>query len=65
MTSEEREGPTPNGGVRSVAHYLDAAGRPAEKGQAVKVRILEFDAGGDIVMTTHGEIGAKPPGGDT
>jgi hypothetical protein len=53
---EKRDGPTPNGGVRSEAHYQDDAGAPAPKSKAVRVTILEFDAAGNVVWRTYGEI---------
>ena len=43
-TQEGREGPTPNGGVRSVAYFRDDAGDRAEKAQATQVEIVEYDA---------------------
>lgn len=65
MTQEEREGPTPNGGVRSVIYYRDAGGNPAEKDAAVAAEIVEFDADGKDVGRTHGLIGkGAGDGGD-
>lgn len=61
MTSEESEGPTPAGGVRSVIHYLDDSGRPAEKDEATGARILEYDAGGALLQTTYASLG-RPSG---
>jgi hypothetical protein len=64
MKSERRAGPTPNGGVESVAYYLDAGGQPAEKADAARVRIVEYDAEGRVVFTTHLEVaGAAVPAG--
>lgn len=56
MTSEERRGPTPAGGVRSRAFYTDAQGRPAEKSVATNMRIVEYDAAGEAIRTTYGRL---------
>jgi hypothetical protein len=53
VTEESRANRTPNGGVRSTAYYLDAAGRPAEKGRHARVRIVEYDADGAPIHRTY------------
>ncbi len=58
-TQEEREGPTPNGGARSVAYYRDDAGNPAEKAEATQVEIVEYDAEGKAVWRTYGRLGPE------
>lgn len=59
-TQEEREGPTPNGGVRSVIYYRAADGSAADRDEAAFCEIVEFDEDGREVGRTYGEIG----GGD-
>ncbi len=56
MTSEQREGPTPNGGVRSVIYYQADDGSPAEKEQATACEIIEYDADGEVVNRTYGTL---------
>lgn len=52
-TKEEREGPTPNGGVRSVAYFRDEGGRPCPKREAAGTEIVEYDASGNAVFRTY------------
>lgn len=52
-TSEQRDGPTPNGGVKSVAHFFNADRSPTEKSNAVLIEIVEFDASGEVVGRTY------------
>lgn len=61
-TQEEREGPTPNGGVKSVVYYRGPDGSPAEKGQAVAAEIVEYGADGSVVGRTYGTFGSPPEG---
>ena len=56
MMSEEHDGPTPNGGVKSVAYYLDEDDQPAEKGEATHVKIEEIDEQGSIIKRTYGSL---------
>ena len=56
MTTEERKGKTPNGGVKSVIHYLDDDGQPVEKDVATRCIIEEFDAEGESIMRTYGTL---------
>lgn len=56
MASESRPGPTPNGGVRSTAYYQDDAGKDAEKADATRVVIVEYDAGGKEIQRTYGTL---------
>lgn len=53
QTSERVDGPTPNGGVRSVANFLDAEGRPCPKAEAVGMEIMEYDADDQVVGRTY------------
>jgi hypothetical protein len=55
-TEERREGPTPNGGVASVAYYRDAAGNPAPKSRAAAVEVVELGRSGDAVHRTHARL---------
>lgn len=52
-TSERIDGPTPNGGAYSVAHFLDAAGRPCPKSRAAAAEVHEFDGSGGPVFRTY------------
>jgi hypothetical protein len=52
-TSERRDGPTPNGGVYSVANFLDAEGKPCPKAEAIGMEILEYDADDRCVGRTY------------
>ena len=56
MTSETREGQTPNGGDSSKIYYLDDKGNPAEKDKAVQVKIEELK-GTNIIFRTYGKLG--------
>lgn len=58
-TSEERKGPTPNGGVRSKITYL-RDGVLSEKKDANQATIVEYDGGGKEVGRTYME--SKPEG---
>jgi len=65
LTSESQDGPTPNGGVRSTAYYTDDAGRPCPKDDATQLEIVEYDAAGQAVFRTYGQLTPAPPdGGD-
>lgn len=58
-TSETREGPTPNGGVRSEAIYSDGKGNLRDKKVATHMEIVEYDAQGNIVHRTYGTLGKE------
>lgn len=60
-STDSREGPTPNGGVRSTILYLDAENQPADKDDAVACEICEYDADGKVIMTTYGQFGKGKP----
>ena len=49
---EEVLGPTPSGGVKSVAYFFDDDGNPITKEAATQVCILELDDGGNRVNET-------------
>jgi hypothetical protein len=51
---ERRRGPTPNGGVESVAFFLDDEDKPIEKAQATRMRILELNDAGEAIFSTYG-----------
>lgn len=55
-STESREGPTPNGGVRSTIVYLDIDNQPADKADAVACVIIEYDDNDDELMRTYGII---------
>jgi hypothetical protein len=59
-TSEERIGPTPNGGVRSVAYFRDRKGNLCPKAEAAAMEVVEFDASGRAVFRTYMQIGNDP-----
>lgn len=64
MTTEERQGPTPNGGVRSVIIYSDDKGNLVDRAVATRAEIIEYDAAGRVVMRTYGTFeapGDSPP----
>lgn len=56
ITKEEREGKTPNGGVRSEIYYQDEHGNPTDKHKAKRAWIRELDAKGNLVHETFGTI---------
>jgi hypothetical protein len=58
-TSERIDGLTPNGGVASVAYFLDAAGQPCAKAEAVSMEIHELDATGAVIYRTY--LDRRPP----
>jgi hypothetical protein len=56
-----REGPTPSGGVRSVAYLTDAFGAPTEDpAAAVAAEFVEYDAGGNEIARTYGRTDHPP-----
>jgi hypothetical protein len=62
-TSERIDGPTPNGGVASVAYYRDAKGNPCPKDEAVGIEIHELKANGDVFWRTY--LIRQPKGDET
>src|SRR5262249_55568878 len=59
-TKESREGPTPNGGVRSEAYYSNDQGEPVDKSVATCIEIVEYDAEGKVVGRTYGTLTPQP-----
>lgn len=57
MKIESRDGPTPAGGVRSTAAYLNDDWELVDKADATQVEITEYDELGKIIMTTVGRVG--------
>jgi hypothetical protein len=53
ITSERRDGPTPNGGAYSIAYFLNRRGGPATKDRAAAVEIVEFSAAGEEIFRTY------------
>ena len=56
ITSERRDGPTPNGGAYSIVYYLDDGGNPAGKDEASSTEIAEFDSEGNEIFRTYGNL---------
>jgi hypothetical protein len=54
--TESIDGPTPNGGVRSVIRYQNKEGQPVDKKKAVKCEVVELDASGDEVFRTYADL---------
>lgn len=52
-TSARIAGATPNGGVASVAYFLDAAGRPCPRAEAVAVEVHELDDDAASIFRTY------------
>lgn len=52
-TSERIDEPTPNGGVASIAYFLDADSNPCPKSQAARMEIHELDAAGKSIRRTY------------
>ncbi|WP_299431141.1 hypothetical protein [uncultured Meiothermus sp.] len=53
---ERQDGPTPNGGVYSIAFFRDEAWNPVAKQHATQVEICEFDQAGECFYRTYGHI---------
>ena len=53
-TKREVDGPTPNGGVRSAAYFMDDDHQAADEEVATMMEIVEFDAEGKVVGRTYG-----------
>ncbi len=56
MKTEERDGPTPNGGVKSKAFYKDDDDKAVDKDVATQVEIVEYDRDGTEISRTYGAI---------
>ena len=55
MAKTERiDEPTPNGGVYAIANFQDSDGSPAEKNNAKRVEIVEYDGNDKVVWRTYG-----------
>lgn len=61
MSSVSKEGPTPNGGVRSTLFYLDSDGREADAKTATKLVIVEYDAAGAAIHRTYADVPNREP----
>jgi hypothetical protein len=59
LTSERRDGPTPHGGVASVAYWKDAEGNATTKDAAVMVEIVELDREGNQIARTYGPVSPR------
>lgn len=58
MTSERRDGPTPNGGAYSVAVWMNDRGELVAKDAATQVYITEYAADGTWLAETIGRLDA-------
>jgi hypothetical protein len=55
MATQRRvDGPTPNGGVYSIAYFRNDDGSPADEDDATKVEIVEYDEDDKVVQRTYG-----------
>lgn len=55
-TKETHNGPTPNGGVRSEAYFLNDKRELVDKSIATQVEIVEFDSNGKAIHRTYGTL---------
>jgi len=55
-TEETKKGNTPNGGVSSTIYYQDSKGNVADKKNATRAEIVEFDKDGLVVGRTYGTL---------
>ena len=58
MTSERRDGSTPNGGAYSIALWLDDDGNETEKANATRVIISEYAEDATLLMQTFAVLHA-------
>ncbi len=58
-TSKTKDGPTPNGGVKSRIIYLDDAGNTVDEAVATQATIIEYDAAGEVIQRTYGTMAPK------
>jgi hypothetical protein len=68
ITSEKKDGPTPNGGAYSIGYYMNDEGMNVPKDEATQIIIKEYSADGIIIQTTHGGFSmpkSKPGSGTT
>jgi hypothetical protein len=56
-TFTEVDGPTPAGGVKAIAYWLDADGDPCEQTDATQVEIHELDKDGNAIRRSYGQCG--------
>lgn len=54
-TQQRDDGPTPNGGVYSIAYFSDSEGNPTTKENATRMEIVEFDEDGNGFFRTYME----------
>ncbi len=54
-TQQRDEGPTPNGGVYSIAYFSDSEGNPTTKENATRMEIVEFDENDNGFFRTYME----------
>jgi hypothetical protein len=65
MIQERFDGPTPAGGTYMIITYMDVNHNFATKEQATNFELVEYDAKGEPVLRTYGELtpqGAKANG---
>ncbi len=64
--SETVHKPTPNGGVKSTAYFMDEDHNPTEKSNAVGVEVIEYDAKDQEIHRTYLKMpGRKFPSDNT
>lgn len=56
MTSRKSSKPTPNGGASSEMFFLDDDRELCDESVATKCEIVEYDADGDIINRTYGDL---------
>lgn len=59
LFKERADGPTPNGGSYSEIYYRDDDGNPADKKEATRFEIVEYDADGGFISSTLGFLEKK------
>ncbi len=52
-TSKSKEGPTPNGGVRSTITFFDDNGQPVEQEEATTAIGIEYGKDGNQIQRTY------------
>ena len=56
MTQEEIVGPTPKGGVKSIAYFFNDKREAVDKEHATQFEIHELDKDGKSIFRTYGTI---------
>lgn len=61
MATESRDGPTPNGGVKSTVFFYDSDGNEVDRDRATKATIVEYDSDGNAIHRTYGTLDPQKP----